>query len=146
MQSVERNEQESLGSIIDTMHERLESSNVTPTCIGILGPVGSGKKFAARSLSKTVGNKWPIRQRTENARGMRVEALVNACNAIRDNAAEDYLTIVSFENFEAQLESDSGLLDEFTSIMRYGMFRDAGHERTVSHLDGQYPSITSSHV
>ena len=131
LQSVDRTEQESLGSIVDTMHERLESGNVTPTCIGVLGPVGSGKKFVAGSLSEQVSERWPIRKLTYNARVMRLEELTNASHTIRDNSAEGCLTIVSFENFEALLEPDNALLDEFTAVMRYGTFKDAGHERAL---------------
>jgi hypothetical protein len=131
LQSVERTEQESLGSIVETMHERLAAKSGSPTCIGVLGPVGSGKKFASTALSDTVGQKWPIRKLTYNARAMRPEELINACNTIRDNAAEEFLTVVSFENFEAILEKDNPRLDEFMSIMRYGTFRDSGHERSL---------------
>ena len=131
LQSADRTEQESLGSIVDTMHERLDSGNVRPTCIGVLGPVGSGKKFVASSLSKQVSERWPIRKLTYNARVMRLEELTNACNTIRDNAAESCLTVVSFENFEALLEPDNALLDEFTAVMRYGTFKDGGHERAL---------------
>lgn len=131
LQSVDRTEQESLGSIVDTMHERLESDTVTPTCIGVLGPIGSGKKFVAGSLSQEVSERWPIRRLTYNARVMQPEDLSDACNTIRDNAAENYLTVISFENFETLLDRDNALLDEFTAVMRYGTFKDAGHERAV---------------
>jgi hypothetical protein len=131
LQSVDRTEQESLGSVVDTMHERLESGNVTPTCIGVIGPIGSGKKYVAASLSEQVGAKWPIRILTYNARVMQLNELTNVCNTIRDNEAENFLTVVSFENFEGLLESDSPLLDEFAALMRYGSFKDSGHERSV---------------
>ncbi|KAK3711957.1 hypothetical protein LTR37_009269 [Vermiconidia calcicola] len=129
--SVDRFEQESLGSIVDTMHERLESGNVTPTCIGVHGPIGSGKKYVAASLSETVSERWPVGRLAYNARVMRLEDLTNVCNTIRDNAAENFLTVVSLENFEALLEPDNVLLDEFTAVMRYGTFRDGGHERSL---------------
>lgn len=129
--SVDRTEQESLGSIVDTMHERLESGISKPTCIGLIGPIGSGKKFSASSLSEQVGERWPIRKLTYNARVMQLKELTNVCNTIRDNAAANFLTIVSFENFEGLLELDSPLLDEFSALMRYGAFKDDGHERSA---------------
>lgn len=61
LQSVDRTEQESLGSIVDTMNERLASGNVTPTCIGLTGPVGAGKKFAAENISEQVGERSTLR-------------------------------------------------------------------------------------
>ena len=129
--SVDRTEQESLGSIVDTLHERLESKNVDPTCIGVIGPMGSGKNFVAANLAAQVGETWPIRKLTYSARGMKLEQFTNACNTIRDNTAEKLLTVVIFENFEDILESDSPLLDDFSALMRYGSFKDSGHERTV---------------
>ena len=131
LQSVDRVEQESLGSIVDTMNERLKSGNVSPTCIGLLGPIGSGKKFVAKNLSEQVGETWPIRTLAYNARIMRLAEITNMCHTIRDNAAENTLTVVSLENFEALLEGDNNLLDEFTAVMRYGTFKDEGHERAV---------------
>lgn len=131
LQSVDRIEQESLGSMVDTMHERLESGNITPTCLGLIGPVGSGKKFVAKNISEQVSEKWPIRKLTYNARVIRLEDLINACHTIRDNTAENFLTVVTFENFESLFAPDNTLLDEFTAVMRYGMFKDEGHERGV---------------
>ena len=129
--SVDRTEQESLGSVVDTMHERLKSGISTPTCVGVIGPMGSGKKYVASSLSEQVGERWPIRKLSYNARVMSLFELTNACNTIRDNAAENFLTVVSFENFEGLIESDSPLLDEFSALMRYGTFKDTGHERSA---------------
>lgn len=131
LQSIDRTEQESLGSILDTMHERLESATTTPTCIGLLGPVGSGKKFVAKSLSQQVSERWPIRQLSYNARVMQLDDLTKVCHDIRDNAAENCLTVVSFENFETLFQPENTLLDEFTAVMRYGAFRDKGHERAL---------------
>jgi hypothetical protein len=131
LQSVDRIEKESLGSIVDTMHERLESGLAFPTCIGVLGPIGSGKKFVASNLAQTVSEKWPIRKLAYNARAIRMEELINACNTIRDNAAENCLTVVSFENFDALLDKGNALLDEFIAVMRYGTFKDGGHERSL---------------
>lgn len=131
LRSVERAEIESLGSMVDTMNERLESGAVNPTCIGLLGPVGSGKKFMAKNLSGQVGERWPIRELDYNARVMQLEDLTNACHKIRDNVAENYLTIVTFENVECLLESDNALRNELTAMMRDGTFKDNGHERGV---------------
>ena len=131
LQSVDRVEQESLGSMVDTMNERLASDNTTPTCLGLMGPVGSGKKFVARNLSDQVGERWPIRKLAYNARVIRLEDLTNACHTIRDNTAEKCLTVVTFENFESLFEPGNVLLDEFTAVMRYGTFKDEGHERGV---------------
>lgn len=149
LQSVDRTEQESLGSVVDTMNERLASGNTQPTCIGLLGPIGSGKKYVATSLSEQVAERWAIRQLSYNARVMSREDLTRACYAIRDNAAENCLTVVSFENFEALLEPDNTLLDEFISVMRYGTFKDEGHERTVGRclllfLTNQEPATLAS--
>ena len=129
--SVDRTEQENLGSIVDTLHERLKSQNVNPTCIGVIGPMGSGKKFVAANLAEQVHEQWSIRKLTYSARGMRSEQFTHACNTIRDNTAEKSISVVIFENFEDILESDSPLLDDFSALMRYGSFKDAGHERTV---------------
>lgn len=131
LQSVDRTEQESLGSIVDTMNERLESGIPAPTCIGMIGPVGSGKKFVAKNLSEQVGQRWPVRRLTYNARVVGVDDLTNACHTIRDNAADGFLTVVSFENCEALLQTQRTLLDEFVSIMRHGAFKDGGQERKV---------------
>ncbi len=131
LQSADRIEQESLGSIVDTMHERLASNITTPTCIGVLGPVGSGKKFVATGLLDTVSERWPIRKLTYNTRVMGLEHLTNVCNTVRDNAADKHLTIVSFENCDSLIDGNSLLLDTFTSLMRYGGFRDGTHERRL---------------
>jgi len=131
LRSVDRIEQESLASMVDTMQERLEAGNVTPTCLGIIGPVGSGKKFVAKSLSDQIGEQWPVRKLTYNARVLRLEDLTNACHTIRDFTAENTLTVVTFENFEWLFQPDNTLLDEFTALMRHGTFKDEGRERGV---------------
>ena len=131
LQSVERVEQESLGSIVDTIHERLESANSKPTCIGVLGPIGSGKKFVANSLSDHVSETWPVRKLMMDAKVMRLEDLTNVAHTIRDNAAQNTLTVVSFENFEELLEAEGTLLHQFISLMRYGMFNDKEHQRAL---------------
>lgn len=131
LRSVDRIEQESLGSIVDTMHERLESNNSAPTCIGVLGPVGSGKKFVAQGLSDDVTATWPIRTMGFNAKVMRTEDLTNICSTVRDNAAQNFLTVVTFENFDALFKQSNTLLDEFTSVMRYGTFKDGEHQRSL---------------
>lgn len=127
--SVDRIEQESLGATTDTLHERLASTDATPTCIGLLGPLGAGKKFVARNVSTHIGRKWATRRMTCNTRTISQEDLVNVCHSIRDNTAENYLTIVSFESSEALLEPGNTLLDHFISLMRDGSFRDKGQER-----------------
>lgn len=131
LRSFDRTEQESLGSIVDTLHERLESNNITPTCVGILGPVGSGKKFIAKNLSAHVTEKWSIRTVTYNTRVMRIEDLINNCHTIRDNSAENCLTVTTFENVESVLEANNPLLSEFIEIMRDGAFNDRGHQRAL---------------
>ena len=134
MQSIDRIEIEGLGAIVDTMHERLTSAVAFPTCIGVLGPVGSGKKFVASNLAETVGENWSITRLDYNARAMQAEDIVNLCNTIRDNVAVDCLTVVTFENFEALLQKNSTpgtLLDEFVALMRYGEFKEGGQRRLV---------------
>lgn len=132
LQSVERTEQESLGAIVHTIHERLTSKATTePTCIGVLGPPGSGKRFAANSVAKHVTEEWPIRRTTHDARVMRSQDLVNLCQTMRDNSAENILTIACFENFEHLLGANNTVLHEFFTLMRDGSFNDNGTYRKV---------------
>ncbi|TKA79507.1 hypothetical protein B0A55_02449 [Friedmanniomyces simplex] len=124
--TVERPEQESLRAIVDAVHERLNSSTRRPISIGILGSAGSGKKFTASNLAAHMSNDRPANRLNYNARLLKSNDLVAACHAIRDHTASGELTIVTFENFEAVLESDSSLLNDFLVIMRDGKFTDRG--------------------
>ena len=132
LQSVDRTEQESLGAIVHTIHERLTSQTTTePTCIGLLGPPGSGKRFAANNIANHVTESWPIRRITYDARVMHSADLVNMCQTMRDNSAQNILTIACFENFEHLLIANSTVVHEFFTLMRDGTFSDNGTRRKV---------------
>lgn len=128
---VERNEQESLRAVVAAVQERLDTSTAQPTSIGILGPAGSGKKFTAANVAEYLGANRSVQKLTYNARLLKSEDLIQACHAIRDSTATGILTIVSFENFEAILESNSTLLNDFLAVMRDGQFSDKGHIRSL---------------
>lgn len=129
--TVERGEQESLRAVIDAVHERIESETSQPTSIGIVGPPGSGKKFTTSNVAKYIGAGKPMQKLTFNARLLRLEDLTAACHTIRDSTATGMLTVVSFENFDAILEPQNTLLNDFLAIMRDGSFTDRGHVRSL---------------
>ncbi|KAK5131998.1 hypothetical protein LTR08_000419 [Meristemomyces frigidus] len=129
--TVERNEQESLRAVVDAVHERLASSALRPTSIGVLGPPGSGKKFTTSNVADHIAGDRPVQKLTYNARLLKSNDLVAACHTIRDHTASGQLTIVCFENFEAVLEAGNELLNDFLAIMRDGNFTDRGHVRSI---------------
>ncbi|KAK5725738.1 hypothetical protein LTR15_003928 [Elasticomyces elasticus] len=124
--TVERSEQESLRAVVEAVNERLNSSIRRPTSIGIIGSAGSGKKFTASNLAAHISSDRSTNRLNYNARLLKKDDLVSACHAIRDHTASGELTIVIFENFEAVLEADSALLNDFLVIMRDGQFTDRG--------------------
>ncbi|KAK3111134.1 hypothetical protein LTR53_013916 [Teratosphaeriaceae sp. CCFEE 6253] len=124
--TVERAEQESLRAVVGAANERLNAVTARPTSIGIIGAAGSGKKFTAANLAAHVGTDKPAIRLTYNARLLKSDDLVAACQTIRDHTATGALTIVTFENFEAILEADRELLNDFLVIMRDGAFTDRG--------------------
>nr|POF27604.1 hypothetical protein CFP56_73789 [Quercus suber] len=128
---VERNEQESVRAVLGAVQERLEAKTPQPTSIGIMGPLGAGKKFTATNLASHISDDRPVQQLKYNARLLKPEDLIQACHAIRDAVATGMLTIVLFENFEAVLETNSTLLNDFLAIMRDGKFSDRGHVRSL---------------
>ncbi|KAK1090093.1 hypothetical protein LTR48_008981, partial [Friedmanniomyces endolithicus] len=111
--TVERPEQESLRAVLSAVHERLNSSARRPTSIGILGAAGSGKKFTASNMATHISNDGPANRLNYNARLLKSDDLIAACHAIRDHTASGEITIVTFENFEAVLESEHSLLNDF---------------------------------
>lgn len=131
MLTVERNEQESLRAIVSAVNERLNQDNQRPTSIGVLGPPGSGKKFTTANVADHIAGDAAVQKLTYNARLMKSEDFTAACHTIRDHTATGQLTIVSFENFEAILESRNPLLNDFLVMMRDGTFTDRGHVHSL---------------
>ncbi|KAK5167659.1 uncharacterized protein LTR77_007358 [Saxophila tyrrhenica] len=129
--TADRREQESLGSIVETVDERFGSKTAAPTCIGVFGPIGSGKKFLASSLSDAVSSEWPLKRLTYDTQVMRAEDLSVICNTVRDHSEEGYISVVSFENFEHLLEEKGPLFDQVSSLMRRGTFKDGTHEHKI---------------
>ena len=129
--TVDRPEQESLRAVVGAVHERLNAITARPTSIGILGAAGSGKKFTAANLAAHVSRDRPAKRLNYNARLLKADDLVAACQTIRDHTAAGELTIVTFENFEAVLESNNALLNDFLVIMREGEFTDQGSVHTI---------------
>lgn len=124
---VERAEQENLRAVIDAVKERLNSSSLSPTSIGISGLPGSGKKFTIANMADHIAGDKAVHRLNYNARLLKSEDLIAACHKIRDFTSTGELTIVCFENFESVLEAGNNLLDDFVAIMRDGQFADKGH-------------------
>jgi hypothetical protein len=131
--SVERAEQERLEAVIDIAEERIASAAITPTCIGVFGPAGSGKTFTATNLSDYLGQERPYTKFIFDARSMKEEQFVAACQSMRDASATGSLPVVTFKNFGAVLESDSPLLNSFMTLVSSGTFTDQGSERQLGH-------------
>ena len=74
--SVERAEQERLEAVVDIAEERIAAAATTPTCIGVFGPAGSGKTFAATNLADHLGRERPSTRFTFDARSMKEEQFV----------------------------------------------------------------------
>lgn len=131
--SVERAEQERLEAVVDIAEERIASAATTPTCIGVFGPAGSGKTFTATNLADHLGRDRPHTKFTFDARSMKEEQFVAACQSIRDASATGSLPVVIFKNFGAVLESESPLLNSFLTVVNSGTFIDQGNERQLGH-------------
>lgn len=131
--SVERAEQERLEAVIDIIEERIASNATTPTCIGVFGPVGSGKTFTATNLADHIGRDRDYTKFTFDGRSTKEEQFLAACHAIRDAAATGSLPMVIFENFGAVLEPENPMLNAFMTLVASGTFIDAGNERNLGH-------------
>lgn len=131
--SVERAEQERLEAVIDITEERLAAGATTPTCIGVFGPAGSGKTFTATNLADHLGRERPHTKFTFDARSMKEEQFVAACQSIRDASATGSLPVVIFKNFGAVLETESSLLNPFLTLVSSGTFMDQASERQLGH-------------
>lgn len=129
--AIDRAEQESLRSVLDAITERLDAGSRGPTSIGVIGPAGSGKKYATANLASHVSTGRPVQKLSYNSRLLKFDSLVEACQAIRDHTANGDLTIVTFENFEVMLEPNNDLLKEMLVIMRDGNFTDRGHVHSL---------------
>jgi hypothetical protein len=131
--SVERAEQERLEAVIDIAEERIASAATTPTCIGVFGPAGSGKTYTATGLADHLGRERSCTNFTFDARSMKEEQFVAACQSIRDASATGSLPTVIFKNFGAVLEAESPLLNPFLTLVSSGTFTDQGCERQLGH-------------
>jgi hypothetical protein len=129
--TVERAEQESLRSVLVAINERLSSTMTQPTSVGVVGPTGSGKKFATANLASHISRGRTVHNLNFNARLLKREDFIAACHDIRDHTCSGELTIVTFDNFEAVLESGNELLNAFIAIMREGSFTDRGHVHSL---------------
>lgn len=133
--SVERAEQEGLAAVIDIVEERLSANETSPTCIGVFGPAGSGKKFTAKNLASHIGRERQVAPLHYDARTLKAEDFCSACHTIRDASATGSLPIVTFRNIGKLLESDaeSPLTGNLLQLMENGTFADHGHERPLGH-------------
>ncbi|GAB7328068.1 hypothetical protein MBLNU13_g00109t1 [Cladosporium sp. NU13] len=131
--SVDRAEQERLEAVVDIAEERIAAAATTPTCIGVFGPAGSGKTFTATNLADHLGRERPHTKFTFDARSMKEEQFVAACQSIRDASATGSLPVIIFKNFGAVLESESLLLNSFLTLVNSGTFTDQGNERQLGH-------------
>ena len=128
--SLIRSEQENVGSIVEIMKECLGAGDSVPTCIAVSGHVGSGKKFLARHTSEhaCAASQRRFKHLVCDMRVMRSMDLIHCCQTIRDNSAENMLTVVTLENAE---QVDSSLLAEICVLMRDGRFSEKGAQHRV---------------
>ena len=132
--SIDRKEHESLRSIVDIAHERLQSDLRQPTSFGVMGLPGSGKKFVAANLARHFASTANVKILNFNAKLIQQSDLPSLCHNIRDHTAQGLVTVVIFENFEAVFDSGSSqLLNNFLVLMRDGSFADRGHIHAIGH-------------
>lgn len=149
LSSIDRTEQENLGAVSAIVQERIASRTPQPTCIGVFGPSGSGKRFMASNLVKHFGADTSFEHLTVDCRTVEAQGFVDMCHAIRDNTVQGTHTAVSFTGFEVLLASDSPLMNDIIKVMRDGTFSDRGQTRhtgpaVLFFLVEQNPPVTDA--
>ncbi|GAB7363236.1 hypothetical protein MBLNU230_g3518t1 [Neophaeotheca triangularis] len=131
LSSIDRTEQENLGAVSAIVLERIASQIPQPTCIGVFGPPGSGKKFMTANLVKHFGADTSFEHLTVDCHTLEAQRLIDIWHTIRDNTVLGIHTAVSFAGFEALLASDGPLMNDITRVMRDGTFSDQGQARST---------------
>ncbi|KAK6433315.1 hypothetical protein LTR95_010508 [Oleoguttula sp. CCFEE 5521] len=131
--SIERTEQERLAAVMDIAEERVAANETQPTCIGIFGPAGSGKKYTATNLAEHLGRDRKVTTLTFDGRILKDEYFTAACHTIRDASATGTLPIVIFQNCAILFELDNPLVNPLLTLMSNGTYVDGAAERHLGH-------------
>ncbi|KAF8857136.1 hypothetical protein BDZ45DRAFT_447153 [Acephala macrosclerotiorum] len=130
--TADRQEIESFRAITNLLKEYFRSPQTKPWCIGIFGPHGSGKAFAATQVAERAANGRPfVRLEYNLSQFTDTSTLFAAFQTIRDQTLAGKLPMVFFDTFDAALDMKLGWLRYFLNPMQRGKFLDQGKEHPL---------------
>ena len=130
--TADRQEIESFRAITNLLNEYFRTPQTKPWCIGVFGPHGSGKAFAATQVAERAAKGRPVVKLEYNlSQFTDIQTLSSAFQTIRDHTLAGKLPMVFFDTFDAEFGMKLGWLRYFLNSMQRGKFLDNGKEHPL---------------
>jgi len=130
--TADRQEIESFRAITNLLNEYFRTPQTKPWCIGVFGPHGSGKAFAATQVAERAAKGRPVIRLEYNlSQFTDIQTLSTAFQTIRDHTLAGKLPMVFFDTFDAAFGVKLGWLRHFLNSMQRGKFLDNGKEHPL---------------
>ncbi|OCL10168.1 hypothetical protein AOQ84DRAFT_353668 [Glonium stellatum] len=148
LMTADRQEIESFRSIINLLNEYLAGPQTHPLCIGVFGPHGSGKAFAAVQVAKSAAEGRPVGRLEYNvSQFATLDDLAAAFQQIRDHTLAGSLPLVFFDTFDAAFGINLGWLRHFLVPMQSGRFSQRGQTHSLGpavffFISSSFPTFT----
>jgi hypothetical protein len=133
LMTADRQEIESFRAITNLLNEYFRTPQAKPWCIGVFGPHGSGKAFAAIQVAERAAKGRPVVKLEYNlSQFTDMDTLSEAFQTIRDHTLAGKLPMVFFDTFDAAaFGMKLGWLRYFLNPMQRGKFLDHGKEHPL---------------
>ncbi|OCK74102.1 hypothetical protein K432DRAFT_387008 [Lepidopterella palustris CBS 459.81] len=148
LMTADRQEIESFRSIINLLNEYLAGPQTRPLCIGVFGPHGSGKAFAAVQVAESAAEGRAVGKLEYNvSQFATLDDLASAFQQIRDHTLSGSLPLVFFDTFDAAFRINLGWLRHFLVPMQSGRFSQRGQTHALGpavffFISSSFPTFT----
>jgi hypothetical protein len=130
--TADRQEIESFRAITNLLDEYFKKPQTKPWGIGVFGPHGSGKAFAATHVAERAAQgRSVVRLEYNLSQFTNLQTLSAAFQTIRDHTLAGQLPMVFFDTFDAEFGMKLGWLRYFLAPMQMGNFLDHGQEHPI---------------
>ena len=133
LMTADRQEIENFRAITNLLKEYFRTPQTKPWCIGVFGPHGSGKAFAAIQVAERAAKGRSVVKLEYNlSQFTDIDTLSEAFQTIRDYTLAGKLPMVFFDTFDAAFVGMKlGWLRYFLNPMQRGKFLDHGKEHPL---------------
>jgi hypothetical protein len=141
--TADRQEIENFRAITNLLHEYFRTPHTKPWCIGVFGPHGSGKAFAAMQVAERAAKgRSVVRLEYNLSQFTDGETLSAAFQTIRDHTLAGKLPMVFFNTFDAAFVGDSIIpnsCSESFNLLKLATLPWCCHENPSQPLANFYP-------